>query len=177
MTLFIVIILMADLSRATPARLRTVTVCEVLKGLNSYNGKMVAVRGEWVVGEEHNFLRAGDCSQKLITSGYVWPNAIHLVYPPSPQAQTPVGFRLDERAMRRVNRAIEKQAKEHGAGSVWITFVGKLETPESLQVADYGGGRLVPNGLGHLGGFPAQLIVRTARGVVVTARRTGSGKD
>ena len=51
---------------------------------------------------------------------------------------------------------------------IWVTVVGMLRAPESYVRKD---GQVV-GGYGHLGGYPAQLVVKTVVNIAIKERPT-----
>jgi hypothetical protein len=78
----------------------------------------------------------------------------------------PVGFRTDEKSVGELYRAAKELASRRRSGvEVWVTVVGQLraEYESPLGPCDrVGGGHY-----GHLGAFPAELIIREVKDVVV----------
>ncbi len=147
---------------------KTLTVCELLKDVRSYNGKIVAVRGEWSVGEEHNLLQnegGKPCPQRFVTSGFVWPDAIDLR--PGDPEDFPVPFEIDESDIQCMLREAEDRSKtkEDEPAITVATFIGLLITREEFELVKTPGPVVEIRGLGfgHLGAFPAELQYKTLR--------------
>ncbi len=170
------LVFLAAALRADEPKLKTLTVCELLRDLATYQHKVVAVRGELMRGEEHFYLQGDRCSKKLVTSGFVWPDAINLEQPGSPFVETPVLFKLDLVSMNDLALAIQKATAGGESVRIWATFVGKLETREHLEVVRTGTNKLVGYGFGHLNAFPAQVVYERVRDVTIKRDRPSTHK-
>jgi hypothetical protein len=161
-----------------PNALRTVSVCELFNDLASYSGTRVKVRGILYSGREVFALGEKTCSKKFVTryrSGpelpgifeptgeYVWPTAINLIT--SSESPGDLGFQTDDEAVVRVTkilteaRAIKRDKSTTTA--LWVTVVGVLSTKEHYDVGLNANREFTASGYGHLGAYPAQLVIET----------------
>lgn len=138
-------------------------VCAVFKDLPKLHGKDIEIAGYWEETDHGMFLR-GHCKSRLVTQGYHWIQAIWLARPSS-IASPP--FALDAPSVDAAYRAVERQRPSRGSYRVWATFIGRLETGDTLLVATNGHIGPRPLGYGHLGAYPAQLILRSIKNVRV----------
>jgi len=138
------------------------TVCEVLQDLSSYRGKNIEIRGVWA-----GAYLIDDCAQ-LKTGGHIWPNAILTVEPDDVRTQDPVSWRMDANAYRRAVRTMNRS-------TVRATFVGRLDARARLFVVTEGVPEPVPGGFGHLGQFPARLVIGTIKDVMTSKGKIFTG--
>ena len=140
------------------------TVCEVLEDLAAYRGKIIEVRGEWQGG----YLI--DRCPPLRTGNHTWPNAILTVQPDDfmVRIQEPVNWRMDADAYNRADRDFIRAARSKEESVVKATFIGRLDARESLFLVTEGVPRPIPGGFGHLGVFPARLVINTVKDLVVS---------
>lgn len=140
---------------------KPVTVCEVLGDLQKYRGKIIQIRGRWLGtsldGHECKPLRTGD---------YGWESGIAIAEPDWPILETPATWTLDRKALDRAEQEMRLQAIRYNK-HVIVTFIGRLDArEEGLQTFRGGDGNLHGLGYGHLGVYPAQLVIATVRDIV-----------
>lgn len=143
------------------------SICEVLENLPALNGKLISVRGEWIVGEEQNLLRGENCGARLAMSGVAWPSAIWL----EPNRLIP--DRPDVYRRRRspaAGSAITGGGRLAPTTKVFATFHGRIETREHFEVVIRGDGKRVGYGFGHLNAFPAVLRYDAVTNVQIIKR-------
>ncbi len=117
-------------------------VCQVLRNLQEYRGKVISVRGQW---NGRNL--EGDCK--------VFTNRIILNFPSRSSRSANKDWRWDENA---ITEATKNYEVLNSAGhNVVATFVGRLDAlpPE-----------FTGRGFGHLGGDPAELLLIGIKDVV-----------
>jgi hypothetical protein len=122
-----------------------VSVCDISKDFSAYRDKFVAVRGVYYYGLRQK------CPQTCATGP--WPSSIDLIG--SATGRDPWAD-LDN-----VRRMVELEAKKGKRFEIWVTAVGQLKTHARrsfLGPCDEIGSRY--SGYGHLGSFPAQLVVK-----------------
>jgi len=130
-----------------------VTVCDVLKDLASYNGKMIVVVGKRTQTGDGAWLAAA-CPAKLIVNGLVWANQVWLsstsIENDAPRPSMPHDFKWDDesviRKLHEVRRATRLRAVDRE--NEWTAVFGRLETTLPLQ----------PPSFGRVGAFPAQIV-------------------
>jgi hypothetical protein len=142
------------------------TVCELLKDRVKYNGKMVVVRGEVDSTSEGGWLIDESCAEPLEISGLTLGRDIALVSTVS--AVTPVNFKYDLQAEERLQREFKKLKVKPGQVHIFVTYEGVFETRPDSELTC---GDIRVCGFGHLGGSPAQLVVKTERDLTVTPRQ------
>jgi|ERR1041385_4416255 hypothetical protein len=162
-----------------------VTVCEVLKDPQHFNGKDLAVLGRFGYTDEGLWLSEDDCGFKLSTGSYDWPNLVwlHCCYEPAPDP--PSGsLVLDKDVLaekiaqvrkttklkvqrRWVNSGIVKDGKTESTSGWrdvkddWAVVFGRLEARSELKApSGTGPNRYWGNGFGHLAASPVQLVIR-----------------
>ncbi len=148
----------------------TVTVCNIFEDLKSYSGKIIEVRGELVTGREIFVLRQEGCLSKYTTDNREWPAALDLAEAGSAGVKPPVVFRLDEDSIKRMDKLLcflhESTAAELGV-EITATFVGELRVAKEFKDNSLPFPRTFALGYGHLGAFPAQLVYRSVKGIVI----------
>ena len=147
-------------------RPRVVTVCELMKDLKSFNGKILAVRGELSTGPEEFTVRDDKCGYRLVTEGHSWPCALWLT-PPGGLAETPVNFRVDETAFRQFWATVNEARAKRKSARVVATFVGKLETRTRFYGGPGANSPWIGNGFGHLNAYPGQVVLQTVKDVLI----------
>jgi hypothetical protein len=112
------------------------SVCQAIEQLPALNGNEVAVRGEWITSDHGEWLRAPGalCTNKLVTGGFVWPNAINLV-------QTKKS-KLSFDSLAAMEMTLEPLRRKPGQYTVVSTFIGRLETRVPLRVVSYQDGTI-----------------------------------
>lgn len=131
---------------------QVISVCELLKNLASYRGKIVAVRGI-----EYYGLRARSCPEEFVTGNRRWPWAVDLVHSshPSPGEER-VQFATDDSSWDEWGEVLIREAKAGLRGEIWMTVLGKVRARQTYIRED----GAVFLGYGHLGVLPAQLVVK-----------------
>ncbi len=107
----------------------------------------MVVRGVYYYG-----LRRQHCPQKCASG--VWPSFIELEG----------GAHGAWDALSKVEQTVESDAKSSGLPfELWVTVTGRLQAPPKLLPCD----RQTWGGYGHLGSFPAQIIVEKVSDIEV----------
>jgi hypothetical protein len=161
----LVLAIIATLSVSTKSQsisqtpLQPITVCEALKDLKLYNGKMIAIIGRFGATMEGRWLSDDDCAQKLISKGYIWPDGLWLKYDPSSPTAFSTEMLVDMQVANRKLEEIKTRTQLHDSHSAWAIVYGRLETHRKLKPPKESNGS-GGNGFGHLGGTPAQLVFK-----------------
>lgn len=159
MTCFRSLTLAQPTSRAVP-----LSVCELLADRMKYNGQMVTVKGEGDATSEGTWLSDESCRGAVTIGGRSWGKEVALVSPDF--AMKPVDFQYDDQAEERLQREFKKLKVNRKTVRVFVTYEGLFETrPDSELQCEY-------CGFGHLGGSPAQLVIKTKRDLVVKPRQS-----
>jgi len=139
-----------------------VSVCEILKNPDRYDGKVVPVRGRWM-SSSSTYLASTctrgrddlDLPQPYVHGISIMPRSRRNQYRPDAKSE-----QVLESAMRAI------QAGRH----VRVTLVGRVEV---LRRGEYRVGRNpysgspITRGYGHLGRFPARIAVREAKNLEI----------
>jgi hypothetical protein len=141
--------------------LRPLTVCEVLRDLSSYSGKIIAVRGRWVASDEGRWLSGERCPARLTTEGFVWPDLIYLEESGAVFERNLAAF-LEGGAGASAEKVALEMA-DQTSRAVCVTVIGRLMTRSKLEVVPGGDGKLRGYGFGHLNAAPAQLLYQVRR--------------
>jgi hypothetical protein len=101
------------------ASAQTLTVCEVLRGLEDLNHQKVKVTGSWSPGDAGEALiTKSPCDSRTVRDGWIWQDAIQVF------AQTDKA-----RAFRYDSHRLEKQNSR-----IVATLSGRLETRDHFEV-------------------------------------------
>ena len=122
---------------------RPLSMCDLSKDFSAYRDKHVTVRGVYYYGLRQT------CPQKCADGP--WPSFVNLA-----------GEGANWEAVDRVQRTVEVQAKRGKRFEIWVTAVGQLKTQAKqsrLGPCDKIGSGYF--GYGHLGAFPAELVVES----------------
>lgn len=155
---------------AAGAQNKPLDVCEVLQNLSRYRGQMITVRGEFV----GNAIDGTTCPV-LKTGDHEWHKGVLIDIPHESYApiDPPAAWKIE---LKNWDRAVEKwQAlkKRWGGGTpVFATIVGRLDTKsDPLEVPTLPNGNSLPWGYGHLGIYPARLVLFDIKDVEVSTNR------
>lgn len=144
--------------------------CDVLGHLSDHAGRRVTIRTQLVLTKEGTFMRDARCSQGPITAGFEWPPFIAWVFP-SQKEVLPAEYRFDNLAFSKFSEAVKATQMSPAALTVTATVSGILATEPNPKFIRGGDGSIKPAGFGHLGQFPAELLVESIRDWVVIAPR------
>lgn len=170
-----------------PAQTVDSTVCDILANPQSFNGKMVRIKGKVVAGFEEFAIVDSNCKQKL--------NAIWLDYPQGTNAEagpaallrlqlaknspaavpggrrTPITLRKDSE-FEKFDKLLSTPAKTHGVClgcmnfSVRAVLVGRLDAvKETGLIRDSAGKVTGLSGFGNLNRYNARLVLRSVSAV------------
>ena len=97
------------------------------------------------------------CAQPFVTGDHVWPSALNLVDSDyRGGGDEPVSFRTDRESWDRLDAITVREAKAGRRVEVWVTMGGKRRAREHYVLND----KQTAGGYGHLGVFPAELVVQ-----------------
>jgi hypothetical protein len=144
---------------------KPLSVCELLGDLGRYRERVVRVRAVVAGGGRHgSYLR--DIGPEAVCLGLQkWPPAIDLVSTrQESQIEGPLGFTPDEEGIRAIWRSIQEVAPSAEHRKVEAIFIGKIESRKGIEIHKFdenGEPGWMGNGYGHLGQFPAQLVLQS----------------
>jgi hypothetical protein len=144
------------------------SVCDVLQNYTRYREQMIEVRGEWTgpgLGPTTN------CQpfKTTKTGDFVWLSGIWLVLPVQKnEIDTPANWAVEEPAYRRA--ADKLRATNLDKQEIIATIAGRLEANDLRHVVRRVDSNLLPYGYGHLGQFPAQLVISTIKDLEISPR-------
>lgn len=131
------------------------SLCDLSKDFSALRGKLVAVRGVYFYG-----LRQ-ECRQTCATGP--WPSFVDLIGADNRlPGEPPFGFTNDDAswaAVDRAGRTAERDAKQGRRVEVWVTVTGRFRASDHRSPVGPCD-KVVNSGWGHLGVFPAQLVVK-----------------
>ena len=101
------------------AKAQTLTVCEVLRGLEDLNHQTIKVRGSWGVGDAgESLITTSPCDRRTVRDGWIWQDAIQVFA----QTDKAKAFAYD----------FHRQEKENSR--IVATLSGRLETRDHFEV-------------------------------------------
>jgi hypothetical protein len=142
--------------------LQPLTVCEILKDLPAYDGKVVAVVGRFSSRQTGRWLGEQKCDQKVVIADQEWPNAFWLSYEPQNAPKPPVVLAVDgvllAQKLRHVklNTTLTKFRFGSSDYDSWAVVYGRVETRKQLVEVTPAGNRR--SGFGYGESSPAQLV-------------------
>ncbi|MFN7995783.1 MAG: hypothetical protein U0Q18_19385 [Bryobacteraceae bacterium] len=151
----------APVRGAEPA-LQPITVCDVMKDLAAYDGKVVAVVGRFSFRQNGRWLGEMKCPQKLVIGDQEWPNAFWVSYDaataPKPPAVLAVDGVLLAQKLRQAQAGTTLTKFRFGSSDYdsWAVVYGRVETRKQLVVTTSAGARRT--GFGYGESSPAQLV-------------------
>lgn len=135
-----------------------VTVCELLKNVLSYRDKLIAVRGIYWYGLRQS------CSEQFVTGTHVWPTALNFWYSDdAAKNRLDTSSEVNLKGWGELEATVKREAKAGHREEIWVTLIGMLRAPESYIRTD---GQIV-GGYGHLGGFPAEVVVESVSDIEI----------
>jgi hypothetical protein len=155
-----------------------VGTCELLRNIESYNGKLITVRAFIGGGSRHGYYLVDSKvdSRKEIpcpsmpSSKADWPPTIDFVWPGNPVLErNPAPFERDIAAEGKLNEALSKVKQENDSDRmVLATFVGQIRTRPSIKIIyDKAENGYFGTGYGYFGRHPAQLVVSTVLNITI----------
>jgi hypothetical protein len=156
------VLLSSPFLRAGDRPLEPVTVCEVLKNLAAYDGKVVAVVGRFSFRQTGRWIGEQKCETKPTAGDPEWANALWVAYDPAAAPKPPDVLAVDGVVLAQKLRAVKLgTALAHfrfGSSDYdrWAVAYGRVETRKDLPAPAPGGIR--KNGFGYGGAAPAQLV-------------------
>jgi hypothetical protein len=137
---------------------QVIDVCEALSNFQSYRGRMVTIRGVYFNGLQ------GKCERAFITGIRTWPSAIEIVVSSFVSGTADaVPFETDLETWFAVEALVLREAKAGRREEIWASITGMYQAPSSYLRPD----GLLFGGYGHLGMYPAQLVVQRVSDVQI----------
>ncbi len=107
------------------------------------------------------------CPQTCATGP--WPSFVDLIGADSARLdELPVTFTTNMQswdALNKVHRAVERDAKQGKRVEIWVTVLGQLRANPRSPIGPCD--EVANRGYGHLGAFPAQLVVKSFSNIEV----------
>lgn len=159
---------------------KSMTVCDLLRDPAKYNGKVIAVRGTYLIGGHGLYLHGEGCDGVLTTKGHPWPPIIWLSLSQQEMEQHGQSFDRALKAEDQVSAAREREKQfrrdrgSPGRERVTLTYIGLFETRDNLEneVGRAPNGTTVVNGFGPGNSAPGQLYVQSVKDIVVEFEAT-----
>jgi hypothetical protein len=144
---------------------KPISICDLFKDIRPYEGKVIAVRGIYYHG-----LREGNCPHAFEGGDRVWPTVLDLATSNTYEEGEPaVSFDTDDESWDKLNEVAIREGKKGLLGEIWVTMVGQLRGPQRHLRNGHPGG---VGCYGHLGAFPAQLVVERVFDIAVKTNGT-----
>lgn len=139
------------------ANCQVLTVCEVLRSLDRYKGKIISVRGR-EGGGEGLYLFATDCEYGLTTKGFRWSNTLYLTYF-SDSAGSRTYYPGAVESGKKMRMLLSKLGRK-SEDQLIATVTGRLESSEKIddQVV-WRDNHVLAFGFGPDFDSPAQLVI------------------
>ena len=136
-------VILASTGCGHPERLTVISVCDLSRDFTAYRDRLVLVRGVYFSGLRQQ------CPQSCATGD--WPSFVDLIG--SGGEGDAARAELDK-----AKRTAEREAKQGKRVEIWVTVRGNLKTSDHRSPAGPCD-RVANSGFGHLGAFPAQIVV------------------
>lgn len=142
------------------------SVCQVLSQTSLHRGKIVRVEGVMLGGYHGSALfdrTVAECPI-LKKRGTRWPAGISLVWPTQRTLDDgPRTFQPDNESIDRNLAGTRQQMRDREDLLLSATFVGELRARRGIRISwtPDDGGWFGGDGYGHLGQYPAQLVIQT----------------
>jgi hypothetical protein len=142
----------------------TLSVCEALAHAAKYDGKIVRIRDRVVGSDEFSAFRSEDCPHILITDGKIWPSQIVWTMTDNvDQILHPVDFRFDWESQKNLQKKWQELSKRVPDRCITVMYTGMFEVwSKSKARKPSRDGWVEFSGFGHLNGWGAQLVLKSA---------------
>ena len=147
---------------AADTALQPVSVCEVLRDLAAYDGKVVAVVGRFSSRQAGRWLGEQKCPHKFITGDQEWPSAFWITYDPETAPKPPAVLSVNATILAQKLRIVKLETSltpiPFGSADYdnWALVYGRVETRKDLVIVTANGTQR--NGFGAGGSSPARLV-------------------
>lgn len=128
-------------------------VCSALQQLSHLDGQVVTIRGEYQAGREVSAIYGSGCAGRIAVDGGTWPWSINVVISPCS------GFAERLRTVIAENRPKNWR--------VIVTLTGQLRSAQNNPSYPARAPKARPMGFGHLGIWPAEILVTAVTDVSV----------
>lgn len=145
-----------------------VSVCEILKNFEKYRNKEVDAIGVYWFGLRES------CPEPFITGDRKWPAALHLVDAGATAgSDMSVRFETDRKSWDDLQLLAVREGKAGKREEIWTIIRGEVRVPDKYVRADGS----VFGGYGHMGAFPAELVIRRVLEVSIKSNATYDYRD
>jgi hypothetical protein len=153
---------------ASTPKLNEFSVCGLMAKLKSQRQKIIRVRGELFAGSEITALGDQACGKPFTAGGIKWATAVDLVSsdyrPGGGEPRAP--FVTEPAVMARLASTVAERKRLGRNGKVLITVTGFLRVRDKYIPMTTGYG-VQGNGYGHLGVYPAQLVIKAIEDITI----------
>ena len=156
--------------KADDDALEKVAVCAVLRNPVRWNGKMIEVAGPIISPPEDSFWVMGvGCDGVLEIKGTKFPSGFVFEDPSNNRTHYHiVNFSWDRQSKDELDSFVREARRTKQR--VIATVVGLFETLDPIDGLINNDAPVKYQGFGHMGGAPAQIIVRTVKNLRIEAR-------
>lgn len=133
---------------------RVFTVCELLANPAEFQGQRLRVLGIEDGGLEGTWLQGKSCPTTVSVEGLTLAKAIWLTY----QSEYDIKVQRNGVHIKEVSRQLRKRSKK-SLHNFALIYEGVFETRDKWLIFHDSSGQARVWGLGHLNGFPAQLVL------------------
>lgn len=138
---------------------RKVPLCELFSAPLSWHGKLIEIEGPVSTSTEGGpWVDGPDCPAQIVVKGERFPNSILLTAPDPAWTDLPIPFPANTESSRRFWHALAQVDRKRDR--LVVRAVGLFETRVPLDDLIRRDRPFPDNGFGHMGGAPAQLIVK-----------------
>jgi len=141
------------------------SLCEVFQNHEKYNGKIVTIRGALNASMHGTVLVNRNCSREARYEKFERGAAFNLDTPGG-EIETDVpnpDFDLDEESERLLFELARKKLEKGDSILITITCTGLIRSTEHFRLEKTSGGGYKGNGFGHMGIYPAELVIKSIK--------------
>jgi hypothetical protein len=121
--------------------------------------------------EDWNGVRQA-CPEPFVIRDRAWPSALNLVGSDlAVKLRQPIPFKTDLQSWDTLNKLVIREAKANHREEIWVTISGKLN---AIHIRADG---QVTGGYGHLGIFPAEMVLERIQDMTIKATPTYDYSD
>ena len=134
------------------------SLCTVLQRLSEYANKRISVRTHVVLSREGVFFQDEACMEGPKTGDYSWPPLVSWAAPGNRES-IPSDYRLNAQSISKFEVEVNRARSRDVRLEIVATVTGILRTEANPKFVRTRSGALKPLGFGHLGEFPAEILI------------------